>query len=118
MARSEGQTLLEVLCSHCALSPRAPRSVVQLSGAPGFPPSLWGTCGTCGVVYVARQTGRVIARPLALVYPAEAELRTYLVADADEPETVLDEGHAIWQLPDNDPSGPEAAEEGAADSQK
>ena len=57
MARSEGQTLLEVLCSHCALSPRAPRSVVQLSGAPGFPPSLWGTCGTCGVVYVARQFG-------------------------------------------------------------
>ena len=30
MARSEGQTLLEVLCSHYALSPRAPQSVVQL----------------------------------------------------------------------------------------
>ena len=42
----------------------------------------------------------------------------HLVADADEPDAVLDEGHAILQLPDNDPSGPEAAEEGAADSQK
>ena len=67
MAGTEGRTLLEVLCFHCALSPRAPRSVVELSGGPGFPLSLWGTCGTCGVVYVARQTGRVIARPLALV---------------------------------------------------
>ena len=63
MARSEGQTLLEVLCSHCALSPRAPRSVVQLSGAPGFPPSLWGTCGTCysrfreGVRYSGEASG-------------------------------------------------------------
>lgn len=88
MARSEGQTLLEVLCAHCALNPRAPRSVVQLSGAPGFPPSLSGTCGTCGVAYIATQTGRPIARPLALVYPVEAELRAYLAADADEPNRI------------------------------
>ena len=118
MAGSEGRTLLEVLCFHCAWSPRAPRSVVELSGGPGFPLSLWGTCGTCGVAYVARQSGRVIARPLALVYPAEAELRAYRVADVDDPGTVLDEGQAVWELPDNDTSGPEAAEEGAADSQE
>ena len=112
MAQSEGQTLLEVLCYHGALSPRSPRSVVELSGGPGFPLSLWGTCGTCEVAYVARQTGRVIARPLTPVYPAQAELRAYLVADADEPETVLEKGRAIWQLPDGNPTGWEAAEKG------
>ncbi len=46
MAQSEGQTLLKVLCSHCAGSPRAPRSVVELSGGPGFPLTLRGRSTT------------------------------------------------------------------------
>ena len=61
------------VCFESAGSP----SVVQLSGAPGFPPSLWGTCGTCGVVYVARQTGRVVARPVRDYEARRAELFNY-----------------------------------------
>ena len=89
MAESEGRTVLRTFCSECALSPRAPRASVELVGGGGFPVHLSGCCPQCSEELVAVQTGPVTARPLALVYDPDAELRSYRVYSVSEPSIVV-----------------------------
>ena len=70
MAGRGGRTTLESVCCGQA---------VVLWGPPGFPTYLFGRCAVCQQQLAAMQEGRVVARPLSLVYPAGAELRAYVV---------------------------------------
>ena len=65
-----GHTFLDTFCCER----------VRCRGEGGFPEYLVGVCRRCEKVLLAcSQDGRIQARPLALVYAPEAELRTYVV---------------------------------------
>ena len=76
---------------------------VVLWGPPGFPMYLFGRCTQCQAQLAAVQEGRVVARPLTLVYPAHTEVRAYVVRLFDgrlREGGDFPGGPGVWELDD------------------